>query len=46
MIMAFERKCYRKIMGTGRSQEVTNEKIYTKVKLKRNLLQKVIWWIL
>jgi hypothetical protein len=40
-ILAFERKYYRKILRIGWTQ-VTNEKLYEKIPVKDNLLQKVI----
>ena len=40
--MAFERKCYRKILRIGWIQKVTNEDLYARIQLKENLLQKVI----
>jgi len=33
-IIAFERKCYRKVMQIGWSQKVTNEELYAKVQTK------------
>ena len=41
-ILAFERKCYRKILRIGWIQKVTNEDLYARIQLKENLLQKVI----
>ena len=41
-ILAFERKCYRKILRIGWMQKVTNEELYAKIQSKENLLQKVI----
>jgi len=40
-ILAFERKCDRKITGIGWSQKVMNKELYAKV-TQRNLLQEVI----
>jgi len=41
-VLAFQKKCYRKIMWKGWSRKVTNKELYTKVQPKRNLIQEVI----
>src|SRR6218665_798871 len=40
--MAFERKCYRKILRIGWTQKVTNTDLYGRIQLKENILQKLI----
>ena len=41
-ILAFERKCYRKILGIGWTQKVTNIELYKRIRLKENIMQKLI----
>src|SRR6218665_3286350 len=41
-IMAFERKCYRKILRIGWTQKVKNTDLYGRIQLKENILQKLI----
>ena len=41
-ILAFERKCYRKMLQISWTQKVTNEQLYDRIKPKENILQKVI----
>src|SRR6218665_3497280 len=41
-ILAFERKCYRKILRIGWMQKVTNAELYRRIDLTENLMQKII----
>src|SRR6218665_3750993 len=41
-IMAFERKCCRKLPRIGWTQKVTNTDLYSRIKLKENIMQKLI----
>src|SRR6218665_1803084 len=41
-ILAFERKCYRKILRIGWKQKVTNAELYRRIDLTENLMQKII----
>ena len=41
-ILAFERKCYRKILGIGWSQKVSNTELYDRIGPRENLMQKTI----
>src|SRR6218665_2469280 len=41
-ILAFERKCYRKILRIGWMQKVTNAELYRRIDLKENLVPKII----
>ena len=41
-ILAFERKCYRKILRIAWSQKVSNEELYRRIQPKENLMQKII----
>jgi len=41
-IMAFERKCYRKILRIGWTQKVKNTDLYGRIQLKENIMQKLI----
>src|SRR6218665_2562783 len=41
-IIAFERKCYRKILRIGWMQKVTNAELYRRIDLTENLMQKII----
>src|SRR6218665_221634 len=41
-IMAFERKCYRKILRIGWTQKVKNNDLYGQIQLKENIMQKLI----
>ena len=40
--MAFERKCYRKILQITWLQKIRNEEVYNRIPEKENLMQKVI----
>jgi len=40
--MALERKCYRKLLRIGWTQKVTNTDLYSRIKLKENIMQKLI----
>ena len=41
-ILAFEIKCYRKILRIDWTQKVTNMELYTRIGLKENIMQKLI----
>src|ERR1043165_9928997 len=41
-ILAFERKCYRKILRIDWTQKVTNKKLYKRICLKENIMKKLI----
>ena len=41
-IMAFEIKCYRKILRIGWTQKVKNTDLYGRIQLKDNIMQKLI----
>ena len=41
-VLAFERKCYRKILRIGWTQRIHNEEVYRRVEMKENLMQKII----
>lgn len=41
-ILAFERKCYRKILRIGWTQKVTNTELYKRIQIKDNIMQKLI----
>ncbi|XP_023225221.1 uncharacterized protein LOC111626155 [Centruroides sculpturatus] len=41
-ILEFEEDCYRKILQIGWMQKVTNEELYNRIYMKKNLLQKII----
>lgn len=41
-VLAFERKCYRKVLGITWQQKVTNEEVYARVSVKENIMQKII----
>jgi len=41
-LMAFERKCYRKILRIGWTQRINNTELYKRVQLKENIMQKLI----
>ena len=41
-ILAFERKCYRKILQITWLQKIRNEEVYNRIPEKENLMQKVI----
>ena len=41
-VLAFERKCYRKILKISWTEKVSNEEVYERVGLTENLMQKVI----
>src|SRR6218665_1843417 len=40
--MAFERKCYSKILRIGWTQKVKNTDLYGRIQLQENILQKLI----
>jgi hypothetical protein len=41
-ILAFERKCYRRILGIVWTQKVTNVELYNRIRLKENMMQRII----
>src|SRR5688572_19384042 len=41
-VLAFERKCYRKILKISWTEKISNEEVYERVGLMENLIQKVI----
>ena len=41
-ILAFERKCYRKILRICWTQKVSNENLYRRIQVKENLMQNII----
>jgi hypothetical protein len=41
-ILAFERKCYRKILKITWTQKVSNTELYRRIQLKENIMQKPI----
>ena len=41
-ILAFERKCYRKILRISWTQKVSNAELYRRIHLKENIMQKLI----
>jgi Reverse transcriptase (RNA-dependent DNA polymerase) len=41
-ILAFERKCYRKVLRVGWRRKMTNEQLYEQIGIRDTLLQKVI----
>jgi hypothetical protein len=41
-VLAFERKCYRKLLRIGWTQKINNEEVYKRVDTTETLMQKVI----
>jgi hypothetical protein len=41
-VLAFERKCYRKILRIGWTQKINNDEVYKRVDMTENLMQKII----
>ena len=41
-VLAFERKCYRKILRIAWTQKINNEEVYRRIQVKENLMQKII----
>ena len=41
-ILAFEKKCYRKILRIDWMQKVTNSELYRRIDFTENLMQKII----
>jgi len=41
-ILAFERKCYRKVLGIGWMQKMTNSELYARIEVTENLMQIII----
>jgi hypothetical protein len=41
-VLAFERKCYRKILRIGWTQKINNEEVYRRVEITETLMQKII----